>query len=94
MTPRRLFVLFKLTFLASCQGSTPAPAESETEPSHRDTWETRFAEKAEDGGTALMANQASRTTTRLIPPELAIPTTLPPEIHQAFRVIPGQRTVL
>lgn len=48
MTPRRLIVLFKLTLLASCHGGTPAPVESETEPSSRDTWETRFAEKAED----------------------------------------------
>lgn len=94
MTPRRLIVLFKLTLLASCQGSSQPPAESETEPSHRDTWQTRFAGKAGDGGTALMANHASRATTRLIPPELAIPATLPPEIHQPLRVIPGQRTVL
>jgi len=47
MTPRRLMVFFKLTLLASCHGSTPTPAESETEPSSQDIWETRFAEKGE-----------------------------------------------
>ncbi|MDE0122507.1 MAG: hypothetical protein OXQ93_07925 [Gemmatimonadota bacterium] len=57
MTPIRAIVLFKLTLLASCQGSAPPPAESETEPSSRHTWETRFAERAEDDshGTTAFA---------------------------------------
>lgn len=94
MTPRRLVVLFKLTLLASCQGSAPPPAESETEPSSRHTRDTRFAEKVEDDGTVLIADHANRATTRLIPSGLAIPAILPPEIHQPLRVIPGERTVL
>ena len=94
MTPRRLIVFFKLTLVASCQGSAPPPAESETEPSSRHTRDTRFVEQAEDDGTVLITNHASRATTRLIPSGLATPAILPPEIHQPLRVVPGQRTVL